>query len=366
MNRALVVRGVCAIALMVARIDVARSEGSFDDTDIAGVVIPYLQERAVEQLEDAGLPQDVIDRLLLPAEERPGVTLVQSGENLRASVRQVGDELLQSIVIVQLGNDVEQNLITGAGSENNQALFFALGQIGASATIVQASAEEVAEQAIDQDSDPAVYEFTPANGVAGDAVVTVTYDDARLSLAYGDAEATLLGGDLQQTDRSAVDNIAVINQGFSVDGITTENGSFFDDADHPQDDGEEPQEALIIQAGEGSLAFISQAGADNDSLILQNGDFNRAKAFQLLADESQTTPGNLSVIAQVGDYNSASVYQIGNGLSSLLLQFGGGNTAVVEQAGTAGASAFIYQSGAEATQYDQGNIASIRQVQASF
>jgi hypothetical protein len=341
----------------------ADNSDHFDDTDLRGTVIPYLEERILEQAENLNLPPQVIERLSLPTEERKGVTLIQVGENLQTSIRQTGDQIYEDTVIFQSGSDIQQNLVAGPSAENNRALFFQLGQFGPNTTIIQASSEEVAEIAIEQDADPTTYEFTPADNLGGNAPVVVTYDDSGLNLAYDNGEARLLGGELQRTDIRAVNNVAVIAQGFSVDGVATENGSFFDDLDHPQEPTDEPQDALIIQAGEESLAFISQVGAGNISLILQNGDFNRAKAFQMLDDETQSEPGNLSLLAQIGDYNTASVYQVGTGHSSFVFQLGGGNTAVVEQrAATGGASAFIYQSGAvEATGYGQGNFASVLQ-----
>lgn len=88
------------------------------------------------------------------------------------------------------------------------------------------------------------------------------------------------------------------------------------------------------------------ANASSASLLVQNGDDQRAKVVQ-------TGPGNLSLVMQTGMLNSVNVLQNGSGNSALVLQNGYRNMASVSQMGS-NHRAFVSQQGA-------GNVAIISQ-----
>lgn len=350
----------------------ARAAGSdlFDETDVPGVVIPYLLDRQLDELESADLPAAVLAYLALPSGERRGVTLIQVGVGLRANVTQLNDQLADDLVIIQIGENAEQDLILGDTQQNNQNHFFQFGQRavddegrGARATIIEATPSEAEGIATAKGIDVPVYTFD--NLATGWESLSIAYDANGMQLSYADGGFSVLGGDLQRGDLAAIGNIGSISQGLETGGIVTENGTVIQDVDVEQDSGTDtPQKALIAQTGTGSLAFISQAGSGNQSAILQNGDYNKAKAYQFSLDGEAASRDEFSLLVQVGDFNVASVYQFGPSQSSLLFQFGIGNTAVTEQRSAAGnGSAFIYQSSQpSAVNYDTGNYASLYQV----
>ena len=133
----------------------------------------------------------------------------------------------------------------------------------------------------------------------------------------------------------------------------------------------EAYQGFNLATSTGNTAYIEQTAAGS-SLLIQDGDSNRASVFQSASAEStilqgyfigatnssaqviQTADGAYSYVDQDGDRNEATIEQSALDASRYVSQTGDGTAAFVTQAFNAGAVSSIVQAGA-------GNSAIVRQ-----